>query len=121
MSDERIDLSSLDLGGDPERMERMVGNVMWRARAELARRKNARLVTPVEMVAAWFRPAIAAAAAIAAISLTAIATTRPADDVVQVGAYMSGNEVPASLTGWYEEGSDPTASELLVAANGGDN
>lgn len=121
MSDERIDFSSLDFDGDPDRMERMVGNVMWRARAELARRKRARTLTPVEMVAGWFTPAIAAAAAIAAISLTAIATTRSTEDPVQAGAYMSGNEVPASLTGWYEEGSDPTASELLVAANGGDN
>lgn len=104
---------------DQQQVERMVGNIMWRARAELKRRRG---LTPVEAVAGWFRPAFAAAAAIAAISLTAIATTNQqtaTEEPVVAGAYMSGAEVPAGLTTWYEEGSSPTADEILVA-NGGE-
>lgn len=121
MSDDRIDLSSLDLSRDPARMERMVASITWRARPELMRRRNTRPVTAVEMVAAWFRPALAAAAAVAAISVGAIAMSNRSGEVVQAGAYMSGSEVPVSLTTWYEEGSSPTAAELLVAANEGGN
>lgn len=120
MNDERIDLSSLGLSQDPERMERMVGGVMWRARSDLARRSRA--LGPVEAVAAWFKPALAAAAAIAVISVGALTSVQRSDaDPVQVGAYMSGTDVPPAATGWYEEGGSPTAAELLVAADEGGN
>lgn len=101
-------------------MERLVGGIMWRARGELARRSRA--LSPVEAVAAWFKPAVAAAAAIAVISVAALTRGQQSDaDPVQVGAYMSGTEVPAAATGWYEEGGSPTAAELLVAADEGGN
>lgn len=121
MSDERFDLSALDLDKDPERFERLVGNITWRARMELARRAARREVSPVEAVAAWFRPALAAAAAIAAVSLTLLGMTRrdASAEEMPTGAYMSGTEVPVALTTWYEEGSSPTAAELLVADEGG--
>jgi len=119
MSDERFDLSALDLGNDPERFESLVGRITWRARSELARRAALRHVTPVEMVAAWFRPAMAAAALIAAVSLTLLATVGRTQAEIPTGAYMSAAEVPAGMTGWYEEGSSPTADELLVVANEG--
>lgn len=115
MKDERFDFSALDLDQDPGTFERMVGNIMWRARNELKRRRG---LTPVEAVAAWFRPALVAAAAIAAVSLTLLATDRPRTEEIVAGAYMSGAEVPVALTSWYEEGSLPTADELLVANEG---
>ena len=118
MSDERFDLSALDLEKDPERFERMVGNVMWRAQKELKRRRG----SPIEALAALVRPAMTAAALIAGISVATLAIKNSANDEpaqpVVAGAYMSGAEVPVALTSWYEEGSSPTADELLVA-NGG--
>ncbi|HEX6559730.1 MAG TPA: hypothetical protein VF021_09720 [Longimicrobiales bacterium] len=119
MSDERFDLSALDLSKDPERFENLVGRIAWRARGELARRASRR-ISPVEMVAAWYRPAIAAAAMIAAVSLTLLATVGRNRNDVQTGAYMSAAEVPAAMSGWFEEGSSPTAAELLVVAHEGD-
>lgn len=119
MSDERFDLSPLDLAKDPERFESMVGRITWRARAELARRAGMHRVTPVEVVAAWYRPAIAAAALIAAISVTLLTMTNDSKTELPTGAYMSAAEVPASVSSWYEEGSTPTAAELLVVANEG--
>lgn len=119
MSDERIDLSPLDLDPDSERFHNLVGRIVWRARGELHRRAMTRPLTPVEMVAAWYRPALTAAAAIAVISLTLLATAGRKQEEVQAGAYMSGTEVPTALTNWYENGSSPTAAELLVANGGG--
>ena len=115
MSDERIDLSPLDLRKDPDRFEKMVSRITWRARMELARRAAARDVSPVEALAVWYRPAIAAAAAIAIISLTLLAKAGQQNTDLPTGAYMSGAEVPVALTSWYEDGSSPTATELLVA------
>jgi hypothetical protein len=120
MNDERFDLSALDLDRDPERVERMIGGIMWRARMELARRAALRDATAFEIVATWYRPARVAAAAIAAVSLTLLATFRP-QPVVPTGAYMSAADVPAAMSVWYEEDRVPTASELLVVANEGGN
>jgi hypothetical protein len=120
MSDERFDFSAFDLERDSERVERMVGNVMWRARGELARRARGQSLTITEAVAAWFRPAIAVAAAIAGISLTMLATAGRSDTDLQAGAYVSSAEIPAAMTAWYEEDRSPTASDLLVATHGDD-
>ncbi|MGQ0813278.1 MAG: hypothetical protein ACT4O1_02300 [Gemmatimonadota bacterium] len=120
MSDERIDFSALDIERDRQRIERMVGSVLWRARAELARRAATQNVGVVEAVAAWFRPAIAAAAAIAAISVAMLATVGRSSPETQTGAYMSSAFVPAAMTSWYEEDRLPTAAELMVAVQGED-
>ena len=120
MNDDRFDFAAFDLDQDSEKVERLVGNVMWRARGELARRARAQTMTISEAVAAWFRPAIAAAAAIAGISLTMLATAGSSSADAQTGAYMSSAEVPAAMTTWYEEDVSPTASDLLVATIGDD-
>ena len=119
MSDERFDFSALDLTRDVQRTERMVGNIMRRARAELARRAAGREPGPVELVAAWYRPALATAAAIAAVSLTLLATVRP--PAVQATETLSAGDVPTAMNVWYEEQRSPTAEELLVVANEGGN
>ena len=117
--DERFDFSMLDLDNDPERFEKLVGTITWRARIELARRAARREVSPVEAVAVWYRPAIAAAAAIAVVSLTLLSTVGKANNEVATGAYMSSAEVPAALSSWYEEGTSPTAADLIVVADEG--
>ena len=119
--EERLDFSALDLDRDAEKFERLVGNVMWRARGELNRRAAAQTLTLSEAVATWFRPAIAAAAAIAAVSLTLLATTGGrSEGETDAGAYLSSAGVPAAMTAWYEEDRSPTASDLLVATSGED-
>lgn len=119
MNDERFDFSRLDLGNDPERFEKLVGTITWRARAELARRGARREVSAVEAVAVWYRPAMAAAAAIAAVSLTLLSTVGRSNNETTTGAYMSSAEVPAALSSWYEDGTSPTADDLIVVANNG--
>ena len=119
MSDERLDLSALDPAADPERFERMVGNITWGAQQELQRRR--RRVGPLEMMATWYRPAFVAAAAIAGVSLTLLATAQSGTSEVSTGAYMSAVEVPAAMSTWYEEDIPPTASDLLVVATEGGN
>ena len=120
MSDERFDFSALDLTNDSARAERMVGNIMWRARAELTRRAAARELGAVELVASWYRPALAVAASIAAVSLTLLATVRPGT-TAQTTAILSASDVPAAMNVWYEEERSPTAAELFVVANEGGN
>ena len=117
MTDERFDLSPLD-PRDDARFERMVSNITARARFELARRAAQRQ-SVVELVAGWARPALLAAAAIAGVSLTLLATfDRSSAGVVVTGAYMPASEVPETATGWYEEDREPTVEDLLVASEG---
>jgi hypothetical protein len=118
MSEDRIDFSSLDIGNDPEKFERMVGNITWRARMELTRRA-ARQTSPIEALATWFRPAIASAAAIAAISLTLLATLGRGEQEFEPRSYMPSTEVPVAMVDWYEDGQLPTADDLLVVAGEG--
>ena len=117
MSDERFDFAALKLEQDD--VDRMVGRVMWRARGELARRAQAQNSGVLGAVAGWFRPAAVAAAAVALISVTTLASLvgKTASEP-QTGAYMSSAEVPAALTSWYEEDRLPTADELLLATAG---
>ena len=119
MSDERIDLSLLDPQQDG-RFERMAGSIAFRARAELMRRAGARRLSVVELVGGWVRPALLAAASIAAVSLSLLASFEPAKPEM-VGAYMPASEVPPTATAWYEENRDPTADELLFASTQGEN
>ena len=119
MSDERIDFSALDPRQDA-RFERMTSNITERARFELARRAAARRTSVVELLGGWARPALLAAASIAAVSLSLLSSVEP-DDSEMVGAYMPAAEVPAAATSWYEENREPTADELLVASMVGDN
>jgi anti-sigma-K factor RskA len=117
MTDERFDLSPLDPQEDA-RFERMVGRITERARFELARRRGAQRQSVVELVAGWARPALVAAAAIAGVSLTLLATfDRSNAGVVVTGAYMPASEVPATATSWYEEDRDPTVEDLLVSVS----
>jgi hypothetical protein len=119
MTDERFDLSPLDPHGDA-RFERMVGVITERARFELARRAAAQRQSLVELVAGWARPALLAAATVAGVSITLLATYGRSSAEPVMGAYMPASEVPASATGWYEEDRDPTIDDLLVAANPGE-
>ena len=119
MSDERIDFSALDPRQDA-RFERMTANITERARFELARRAASRRTSLVELVGGWARPALLAAASIAVVSLSLLASVEPGESEL-VGAYMPAGEVPATAAAWYEENREPTADELLFASMAGEN
>jgi hypothetical protein len=119
MTDERFDLSPLD-PMDDARFERIVGNITARARFELARRAAAQRQPIVELLAGWARPALLAAAGVAGVSITLLATYGRSHAEPVVGAYMPASEVPAAASGWYEENREPTVDDLLVADNPGE-
>ena len=70
MNDERMDLTPLDPARDPDRYERLVGAVTDAAAMELARRRLR--TTAIGQVARWYRPMLAAAAAIAIAAVTVL-------------------------------------------------
>jgi hypothetical protein len=118
MKDERLDLTPLDPQQDA-RFERMVTAISERARFELARRAAQRQ-SVVELMAGWARPALLAAASIAAVSLALLAAVEHSSAEPATGGYMTVSEVPAAASGWYEENREPTVEDLLVAsAEGG--
>lgn len=119
MTDERFDLSPLD-PMDDARFERMVGSITARARFELARRAAAQRQSIVELVGGWARPALLAAAGVAGVSITLLATYGHSSAEPVTGAYMPASEVPEAATSWYEEDRAPTVDDLLVAANPGE-
>ena len=100
MEPERIDLSPLGL--PEQRRERIVALVLARARVGIVQPRTA-----LTELAAWARPALAAAAAIAGISLASLAMldASPAD-AEQVGA-VEYEPTPESLGGWLLAGGDP--------------
>lgn len=83
MDEPRIDLESLDPFADVRYREAVVASVMYRAREELARRREKAPLWGV--LAQWARPVLAAAAVAALISLVTLERTASASDVAQTG------------------------------------
>ncbi|HYJ79926.1 MAG TPA: hypothetical protein VEW03_10015 [Longimicrobiaceae bacterium] len=103
---EPIDLSPLDPRRDRERWERMVARIV---RGAVAPR------TAWTVLAAWQRPALAAAALVAALSAGAMwwvadgRTSAPTDTLVEA------LEVPRPVADWIVEGRAPDGGDLYVA------
>lgn len=110
---EPVDLSPLDPRGDPERWERMVAGIMARAALPAA----VVIRGPWMALAAWSRPALAAAAAVAALSLVTLrATPRPAEAAPEPAVtVVEALDVPRPMADWIVEGREPRRSDLLVA------
>ncbi len=114
MTDERVNLSPLTPSDEAE--ERMLRNIRWRTRAELARRAAQRIPL-VELMAGLARPAILVAASIAGISIALLAMFDDGSRAeAATGAYMPASEVPAAALSWYEENREPTVDDLLVVS-----
>ena len=111
MSDEALDLSSIDLDG--ERRERLVGAIMARVGPELLRRRSARGV--LGLVAAWRVPVIAASVLITALSLGALALAErsAAPAPVSVDLY-DALELDQPVRRWLAEGRGPTTVDLVT-------
>lgn len=83
MDEPRIDLESLDPFAEPRYREAVLASVMYRARDELSRRRERFRLSGV--LAQWARPALAAAAAAAIISLVTLESTARSEDFAQTG------------------------------------
>jgi len=83
MDEPRIDLESLDPFADARYREAVLASVMYRARDELARRRERARLWGV--LAQWARPALAAAAVAALISLVTLERTASMDEIAQTG------------------------------------
>jgi hypothetical protein len=114
MSD-RFDLSPLDPFADPARRERFVGDVMARAAFELARRRRGATVWTV--MAAWARPALAAAALAVLASVAALRSAQ-ATAAEQTGV-VEALAVPTPAESWLLEEREPTTEDLVQSLEGG--
>jgi len=106
---EPVDLSPLDPRADHARWEGMVARIVWRATAPR---------TPMAALVSWRRPALAAAALVAALSAgvmwwdgQASAAASPANTVVEA------LEVPEPVSDWIVEGRAPHGTDVLVAVD----
>lgn len=114
MTDDRIDLSSLDPTRDPERFGRIVRAISIGAAGELAARRARSSV--IGQVGLWWRPLFAAAAIAGVISLLALS---------KFGGSISSAEtefgiaeaigVPEALADWVGSEETPTTADLLLS------
>ena len=116
MEPERIDLSGYRL--DKDGFEQRVHAIMRAAAPELARRaqRDGILVA----VGQWLRPALAAAAIVAAIAAGALAAdfSRPPETAAApTVAEALGVAGPAAQ--WLDEGRAPTVTDLMAALDDG--
>ena len=112
MEPERADLSPLDPAEDQLRYERLIRRNTDAATVELARRAEAS--TPLALLGAWARPALAAAAIIAAVAAGALMTTDRAP-APSSAASLAELGLPDPAAGWLAEGSGPTEADLVLA------
>ena len=112
MDTERVDLSPLDPAEDRLRYERLVRRIVAAADPELARR--AREAGTLALVAAWARPAVAAAAIVAAVALGGLSATQR-DGARSTESMVDALGVPAPAAEWLEHGREPSAEDLVLA------
>lgn len=102
-----IDLSPLDPRRDRERWERMVATIVRRAAAPP---RNAWAV-----LAAWQRPALAAAALVAALSAGAMWWEASTRAIAPTETLAEALDVPQPVADWIAEGRTPDGGDLYVA------
>ena len=107
-----VDLSPLEPSG--ARTELLVGTIMRRAAAELARRAAAD-VSPITVLYQWSKPALAAAAVVAAICVSVLASHEFHGAQAPGRGLADALEVPAPVNAWLVENRSPTVADLLIA------
>lgn len=114
MLPDRIDFSPLDPSADGVHWERLVASVMARAGAELSRRAAER--APLVLLAWWAKPALSAAAVIAAIATgTLVFVGRGGGEAERMPGIADALEVPQPVRAWLTEERDPTVSDVMMA------
>lgn len=115
--DERLDLTALE--PDDVQRELMVATVMLRAAEELGRRA-AEDVSPIAVLSDWMRPALAAAAVIAAVCMSVL-MQRELSHVEPGSGLTDALAVPAPVNEWLISERSPTVADLLIAMDRGAN
>jgi hypothetical protein len=109
--DERIDLTALKL--DEGRRELLVAAIMANAMPELARRATTD-VSPFQLLTGWARPALLAAAVLAAICVPVLYMDIREADGPGYGL-ADALAVPEPADAWLVSGRAPTVGDVLVA------
>lgn len=112
MTERRLDLRVLDpaAGGS---LDALLSEINERAAPELARRATAR--GPIAVLAGWAKPALAAAAALAAVSLVGLSIARSAGSAAPLRGVPEELGLPSLVAEWVAEGRTPTRDDLLIA------
>jgi hypothetical protein len=103
-----IDFGPLEL--HDIRREQLVGAVMADARTELARRVTD--VSPFAVLSAWSRPALVAAAILAAVCLSMLSRQTGMTPGAGVADALA---VPTPAVAWLVGDREPTVADLIVA------
>jgi anti-sigma-K factor RskA len=113
--DSRIDLSALDPGADPSRLDRSARAIASRVAPSLRRRRERVPALWIEL-AEWRRPVLAAAALVAAASIIVLAQP-PSTAVFMAGpgpaTLAEAAGVPPVAASWVESGLPPSNEALL--------
>lgn len=112
MTERRMDLRILDPAGDGS-LDTLVRAINERAAPELARRAMTR--GPIAVLAGWARPALAAAAALAAVSLVGLSIARSSSSIPPLRGVPEELGLPNVVAEWVVEERDPTWDDLLIA------
>ena len=112
---EHHDFSPLDPFRDPRRTDEFVAGVLERATLELARRRRAPGVWYV--MAAWARPALAAAALATIASVLALRSG--SDDVPDRTGVVEALALPSLAEDWLVEERGPSTEDILLTVEGG--
>jgi hypothetical protein len=121
--DDFRDLAPLDPSRDAERWERMVAGITMAARPELARRARMPDLDLLQLLAGYVRPAVSAAALLAAAAGAVFFTAGPQAQQAPSAArsqVASALGYPGPAATWLDEGSTPSADELLTAMQAGE-
>lgn len=102
----------LDPSRDSERWESMVRGIVERAAPILAGYADR---GPAELLAAWLRPTLAAAAAVSVLALGALAAGNREPDTGAAIGLGDALGYPEPVTAWVSTGQTPTIEELVVA------
>jgi hypothetical protein len=117
MDEPTIDLTPLDPSRDRERWERRIAAIAALAAPELARRAVEAAgegESPALVLLGWFRPALAAAAVLAALSVTLLSAGDPAPPAVTAEAL----RLPEPVALWLGDEQPPTLAEVTLAVQG---
>lgn len=112
MTEPRLDLAELEPTASGS-LDALVRGINERAAPELARRAAAR--GPIAVLAGWARPALTAAAALAAVSLVGLSVARSAGSAAPLRGLPEELGLPQLVAEWVAEGRAPTRDDLLIA------
>ena len=119
MDDGAVDLSPLDLGADPARMEHLVSSIMHSATPELRRRARfAAAPDPFATLQSWSRPVLAAAAMVSALALGLLGWQQTTDGSLDFVTVAEALDIGGPTADWLAEGREPTTADFIALLEG---